>query len=872
MASKKKPKKLTPEEQKKKDLAEARGRNRADALRQGISGLPGAGRGRILSPDKKTYNRKKDKKKWDKEDAAVLKAREKEDKATGKAREKEDGELAAKHDREIDDLLAAHKSELADAEGKHKADSAALAASHAAERAAMEDRHEAELETLEAGTQAYNETAARQFDEEAELEARHDAEAEAVADALQDVKDRHEAALEKLEAAHEEADADMRGRWSDEDDAAETAREQEDEERRAAREKAVEDARDEEDEQLNEAREAEDAERAEGEEAARDAMAERHAAAQDELDARHAEEDDAIGERHAAEDAAMNERHEAEDAAVHDRRAASNPAAHAAYYESVGGKAMTVRHRLRAARGRGAKVRDEQGHEHGADGRFGSGGGSGGGSGDAGKVTHDSAADPAKVGHGRGGSVDEPDDAHAKRAAGLMGAMKKIGGGAVKLARTVASVAVQKAVLANAVWAQHGADIVDAAVDNADDWGKISNSHMVKEQLGMGGAMAAKAGSLVIGYAISKIRQAIAGKRAEAGKGHGGAWLKEDGEGGGEGVSIRELAELSHSLVSAMLKAGGTPDDKIPTVAQIADKMAEAHGGGDDDAGDDGDKSFAGVAARVKAAAEAVDPVQLTAALAVREAVAPAFHKVGQEAAAALRKALAAGGRPSPTELAHSVIDRRRWEEELTPAVSAALDAAVHRGALAEWELFRASGAARHFHARGGAEHLTQKGFPAVLRRTLRRVVEEVIRHGVIRAVVDNTLKLVEAVIRRGVDKGLTGPALADHVAGKALTGGAAERAADEVARTEGGAAVSGGQGAVRDEVARHGGVAGVRWVTRHDERVRPTHRAADGQTVRPGQPFVVGGYKCERPGDPALPADERVRCRCQAVTVYRDD
>ncbi len=67
MASKKKPKQLTLEEQKKKDLAEARGRNRADALSQGISGLPGAGRGRILSPDKKTYNRKKDKMKWDKE-------------------------------------------------------------------------------------------------------------------------------------------------------------------------------------------------------------------------------------------------------------------------------------------------------------------------------------------------------------------------------------------------------------------------------------------------------------------------------------------------------------------------------------------------------------------------------------------------------------------------------------------------------------------------------------------------------------------------------------------------------------------------------------------------------------------------------------
>ncbi len=68
MASKvKKPKKLTQEEQQKKDLAEARGRNRADAHDRGFPGLPGAGRGRILSPDKKKYDRKKDKRKWDKE-------------------------------------------------------------------------------------------------------------------------------------------------------------------------------------------------------------------------------------------------------------------------------------------------------------------------------------------------------------------------------------------------------------------------------------------------------------------------------------------------------------------------------------------------------------------------------------------------------------------------------------------------------------------------------------------------------------------------------------------------------------------------------------------------------------------------------------
>ena len=63
-------------------------------------------------------------------------------------------------------------------------------------------------------------------------------------------------------------------------------------------------------------------------------------------------------------------------------------------------------------------------------------------------------------------------------------------------------------------------------------------------------------------------------------------------------------------------------------------------------------------------------------------------------------------------------------------------------------------------------------------------------------------------------------------------------------------------------------GASRKRWVTRRDERVRPSHAAADGQTVPMGGVFVVGGWGLAFPGDPAAPVWETARCRCVLVPL----
>lgn len=76
-------------------------------------------------------------------------------------------------------------------------------------------------------------------------------------------------------------------------------------------------------------------------------------------------------------------------------------------------------------------------------------------------------------------------------------------------------------------------------------------------------------------------------------------------------------------------------------------------------------------------------------------------------------------------------------------------------------------------------------------------------------------------------------------------------------------------------EQARALGVTHTQWISRRDERVRPTHVRADGQVRPVGEPFEVGGQLLEYPGDPSgLPgtAGEVHGCRCGLIFADPDD
>lgn len=76
-------------------------------------------------------------------------------------------------------------------------------------------------------------------------------------------------------------------------------------------------------------------------------------------------------------------------------------------------------------------------------------------------------------------------------------------------------------------------------------------------------------------------------------------------------------------------------------------------------------------------------------------------------------------------------------------------------------------------------------------------------------------------------------------------------------------------------EQARALGVTHAQWLSRRDERVRPTHVRADGQVRQLGENFRVGVHELEYPGDPSgLPgtASEVMGCRCSLVWADVED
>lgn len=58
------------------------------------------------------------------------------------------------------------------------------------------------------------------------------------------------------------------------------------------------------------------------------------------------------------------------------------------------------------------------------------------------------------------------------------------------------------------------------------------------------------------------------------------------------------------------------------------------------------------------------------------------------------------------------------------------------------------------------------------------------------------------------------------------------------------------------------------RWMATEDARTRPDHRHADGQVVPLRQPFMVGGWPLQFPGDPTGPPEQVIWCRCALVVT----
>ena len=105
-----------------------------------------------------------------------------------------------------------------------------------------------------------------------------------------------------------------------------------------------------------------------------------------------------------------------------------------------------------------------------------------------------------------------------------------------------------------------------------------------------------------------------------------------------------------------------------------------------------------------------------------------------------------------------------------------------------------------------------------------------------------------------------------DKIAGRveSVMGDRIKSSSQAIARTEVNRAVAFG---TIEGWKQSGVVNQVKWIAALDDRTRPTHVEAHGQTVDIGEDFTVGG--CTGPGPGMLDcAREVVNCRCSVIAV----
>ena len=104
-----------------------------------------------------------------------------------------------------------------------------------------------------------------------------------------------------------------------------------------------------------------------------------------------------------------------------------------------------------------------------------------------------------------------------------------------------------------------------------------------------------------------------------------------------------------------------------------------------------------------------------------------------------------------------------------------------------------------------------------------------------------------------------------------ATTFGAISTKAERIARTEVLRAYSIAQQASLRQMADYVPKLKKQWIATPDDRVRPSHEKANGQTRDWDEPFKVDGEELMYPRDPGGSAGNTINCRCVAVPVLSE-
>lgn len=233
--------------------------------------------------------------------------------------------------------------------------------------------------------------------------------------------------------------------------------------------------------------------------------------------------------------------------------------------------------------------------------------------------------------------------------------------------------------------------------------------------------------------------------------------------------------------------------------------------------------------------------MSLTAAEDLGEVLGDAIDRIGRKAVVGFRSearafaALATGSDPVPAIDPADLFDQAIWDD-----------------AVLESENLLA------VHATDTA------GFAGIVGRIPQPFVDELVgpHLALIDAYGDEARARIGNVLRDGFAKGSS----VDQVAAALVKGNMNPNNAMLVARTNMIGIGNGGALVGYKAVAEPGDQK--TWLSTPDEKTRPDHVTADGQTVPLDQPFIVGGEYAQHPGDPTLSLAQAGNCRCSLFVV----
>lgn len=210
------------------------------------------------------------------------------------------------------------------------------------------------------------------------------------------------------------------------------------------------------------------------------------------------------------------------------------------------------------------------------------------------------------------------------------------------------------------------------------------------------------------------------------------------------------------------------------------------------------------------------------------------------------------------------VIDKRNWLDDALRRFEddwrELLEATTLTGAEAGWVL------------------LQQEVVGALAFKIYEQKAAEFARHHAGEHVTDintTTEAALREAIAEGIEEGKSIPAISARI-GEIYDDWKGMRA-ETIARTETSPSISWGRYQAARETKRRLNMDIRRsWTSLHDDRTRPTHDAADGdsrnQDITLEQFYVVGGVELAHPGDPNAPAAEIVNCFPGETRFYAPD